>query len=126
MIHGCCFPPTTAGPRRIPMRRVIALVIVCSAAFIGPLIASRAATAADDDPNIIKTHNASGQLRTFNAAGALDLNNPFFQDLGTNGRTCFTCHQPQDAWTITPANVLERFIESNGTDPISAATTARI
>jgi cytochrome c peroxidase len=100
------------------MRRVIALVIVCSAALIGPLIASRAATAADDDPNIIKTHNASGQLRTFNAAGALDLNNPFFRDLGTNGRTCFTCHQPQDAWTITPAGVLERFIESNGTDPI--------
>jgi len=100
------------------MRRVIALVIVCSAALIGPLIASRTATAADDDPNIIKTHNASGQLRTFNAAGALDLNNPFFQDLGTNGRTCFTCHQPQDAWTITPASVLERFIESNGTDPI--------
>ena len=100
------------------MRRVIALVIVCSSAFIGPLIASGAATAADDDPNIITTRNGSGQLRTFNAACALDLNNPFFQDLGTNGRTCFTCHQPQDGWTITPANVLERFVESKGTDPI--------
>jgi cytochrome c peroxidase len=96
------------------MRRVIALVIVCSAA----IIASRAATAADDDPNIITTHNASGQLRTFNAAGGLDLNNPFFRDLGTNGRSCFTCHQPQDAWTITPASVVERFIDSKGTDPI--------
>jgi hypothetical protein len=100
------------------MRRVIALVIVCSSALIGSLIASRAATAADDDPNIITTHDASGQLRTFNANGALDLQNPFFRELGTNGRTCFTCHQPQDAWTITPANVVERFIGSKGKDPI--------
>src|SRR5438034_394356 len=101
------------------MRRVIALVMAGTAALVGPMIASRAATAADDDPNIITTRNASGQLRTFNANGPLDLQNPFFRDLGTNGRTCFTCHQPQDAWTITPANVVERFTESRGTAPIS-------
>ena len=100
------------------MRRVIALVMAGTAALVGPMIGSRAATAADDDPNIITTRNASGQLRTFNANGPLDLQNPFFRDLGTNGRTCFTCHQPQDAWTITPANVVERFIESRGKDPI--------
>ena len=100
------------------MRRVIALVMAGTAALVGPMIASRAATAVDDDPNIITTRNASGQLRTFNANGPLDLQNPFFRDLGTNGRTCFTCHQPQDAWTITPANVVERFIESRGNDPI--------
>ncbi len=29
-----------------------------------------------------------------------------------------TCHQPQAAWTITPANVQERFRESHGADPI--------
>jgi hypothetical protein len=101
------------------MRRIIALgVMVCTAALVGPLIVSRAATAADKDPNLLAFENASGQLRTFNVGGALDLDNPFFRDLGTNGRACVTCHQPDNAWTITPANVQARFAASLGTDPI--------
>jgi cytochrome c peroxidase len=44
--------------------------------------------------------------------------NPFFQDLGTNGRTCFTCHQPQTGWTVSAASVEARFKESSGTDPV--------
>lgn len=44
--------------------------------------------------------------------------NPFFQDLGTNGRTCFTCHQPQTGWTVSAASVQARFYASYGTDPI--------
>jgi hypothetical protein len=101
------------------MRRIIALGgMVCTAALIGPLIVSRAATAADKDPNLLAFENASGQLRTFNVGGALDLDNPFFRDLGTNGRACVTCHQPDNAWTITPANVQARFAASLGTDPI--------
>ena len=43
---------------------------------------------------------------------------PFFQDLGTNGRTCFTCHQPQTGWTVSAASVQARFYASFGTDPI--------
>ena len=31
--------------------------------------------------------------------------NPFFQNLGTNGRTCFSCHQPQEGWTVSAAGV---------------------
>ena len=101
------------------MRRVIVLgIMVCTAALVGPLIASRAATAADRDPNLLAFENAGGQLRTFNVGGALDLYNPFFQDLGTKGRRCVTCHQPDNAWTITPANVQARFAASQGTDPI--------
>ena len=60
----------------------------------------------------------TGQVRTLDVNGPLDLDNPFFQDLGTNGRRCVTCHQPAAAWTITPANVQERFEASRGTDPI--------
>src|SRR5262245_784094 len=48
----------------------------------------------------------------------LDTENAFFQSLGTNDRACFTCHQPQDGWTITPSSVRKRFVESNGFDPI--------
>jgi len=34
------------------------------------------------------------------------------------GRTCFTCHQPQNAWTVSSAGVSARFEASGGTDPI--------
>jgi len=62
--------------------------------------------------------DADGELRTIDVNGAIDLTNPFFQDLGTNGRRCITCHQPADAWTITPANVQRRFVDTDGNDPI--------
>lgn len=70
------------------------------------------------DPNLLAFENISGQLRTFNRSGAVDLDNPFFQDLGTNGRRCVTCHQPDAAWTITPDNVRARFVATTGADPI--------
>jgi len=74
----------------------------------------------DADTNTIAFDDASGQVRTFDKAGALDLKNPFFEDLGSNGRRCVSCHDPRAAWTITPANVQERFASSSGTDPIFA------
>ena len=64
------------------------------------------------------SRNASGLLRTIGFNAAPDLDNPFFQDLGTNGRRCVTCHQPTEAWTITPSGVQARFVESAGRDPI--------
>jgi hypothetical protein len=65
------------------------------------------------------THpNADGKVTTFSPAGRIDLENPFFQDLGTNRRTCFSCHQPDSAWTITPANLERRFEKTRGTDPV--------
>jgi len=92
--------------------------LASAVALSGPLVALRTATAADEDAGVLTSSNASGQLQTVNVNGALDVTNPFFQDLGTNGRRCVTCHQPDNAWTITPANVLGRFIASEGTDPI--------
>jgi cytochrome c peroxidase len=60
----------------------------------------------------------AGQFATFNFAGPIDTGNPFFQDLGTNGRSCVTCHQPADAWTVTPAHIRNRFAATAGRDPI--------
>jgi hypothetical protein len=44
--------------------------------------------------------------------------NAFFQDLGSNGRRCVTCHQASDAWSITPPHIQARFKATQGTDPI--------
>jgi hypothetical protein len=78
----------------------------------------RRAAAADGNPDVFDVQDPGGQVRTVDINGMLDLDNPFFQDLGTNGRRCVTCHQPGAGWTITPANVQERFRVSRGTDPI--------
>src|SRR2546421_10527839 len=42
-----------------------------------------------------------GAFATLNLGGPADTTtNPFFQDLGSNGRRCVTCHQPSDAWSV--------------------------
>jgi cytochrome c peroxidase len=67
---------------------------------------------------LLTFHDSSGQIRTLDVNGPLDLSNPFFQELGSNGRSCFSCHRPAQGWTITPESVRERFDESAGLDPI--------
>ena len=101
-------------------RRFVGLALVFCPAALAVMFstAGRPAAAAAADVEMVDAEDQSGQVRTLNVKGAFDLNNPFFQDLGANGRRCVTCHQPGAAWTITPANVQERFRESNGTDPI--------
>jgi hypothetical protein len=75
--------------------------------------------AADGGRNLLVFGNDHGLARTIDVNGERDLDdNPFFQDLGMNGRRCVTCHQPDSAWSITPANVQRRFAASRGTDPI--------
>jgi cytochrome c peroxidase len=97
-------------------------VAVCLAALTSLLtVTGRQAAADEHEPNLLAFDNPAGQMRTFNVNGAIDLDNPFFQDLGTNGRRCGSCHQPDSAWTITPANVQARFEASDGTDPIFTA-----
>jgi cytochrome c peroxidase len=69
-------------------------------------------------PNLFPFPNPSGLLRTFNTTGKADLTGPFFQSLGTNGRSCGTCHQASDAWSVSAAHVAERFENTQGLDPI--------
>lgn len=60
-----------------------------------------------------------GAFANLNLGGPTDTTaNPFFQDLGTNGRRCVTCHQPSDAFSVTPPHIRARFEATSGTDPI--------
>jgi cytochrome c peroxidase len=78
------------------------------------------ATAAPDEysPDPLTTPDASGWLRTFTPAGTIDTGNPFFQSLGTNGRSCNSCHRQAEGWTVTPAELQQRFDATQGLDPI--------
>jgi cytochrome c peroxidase len=69
-------------------------------------------------PNPLKTIDATGVLSTYGTNGGIDITNPFFQNLGTNGRTCNSCHISSSGWTITPADVQAKFAATAGTDPI--------
>jgi cytochrome c peroxidase len=65
--------------------------------------------------------NASGAMLTFshqNVDGYIDRNNAFFESLGTNGRSCASCHIASDAWTITPKSVQKIFKNTQGLDPL--------
>ncbi len=63
--------------------------------------------------------DSSGLIETYQPTGlTVTKNNAFFQNLGTNGRTCFSCHQPDQGWTVSAASVQRRFYLSQGLDPI--------
>ena len=70
-------------------------------------------------PNGVFFPNPSGASQTYSSTGGgIDLTGPFFQSLGTNGRTCGTCHQPSDGMSVSAANVQLRFMLTQGRDPI--------
>ena len=69
-------------------------------------------------PNLLPFPNPTGLLETFSTTGKMDLTGPFFQSLGANGRSCATCHQASDAWSVSAAHVAERFEHTQGLDPI--------
>jgi len=47
-----------------------------------------------------------------------DATNPFFKTLGSNARSCATCHAPNDGWSVTPGALQRRFTNTAGLDPI--------
>jgi cytochrome c peroxidase len=101
----------------MPIKSVRGFVVVlCAGALVG-LFATNRSTADDNDLSLT-FNDASGQISTVDVTGDLDSNNPFFQELGVNGRTCFSCHRPAQGWTITPQSVRARFAATAGLDPI--------
>jgi len=63
----------------------------------------------------------AGLLGNYQPGGpTLTANNAFFQSLGTNGRSCLTCHQPSQAMSVSAAYVREVFAATGGHDPLFA------
>jgi hypothetical protein len=70
-------------------------------------------------PNLFPLRNASGYLETYHDGGTpIDFTGPFFQSLGTNGRSCHSCHRPAAGWSVSPGEVQHRFAATRGFDPI--------
>jgi cytochrome c peroxidase len=62
--------------------------------------------------------NRYGVGETVHSTGAIDRTNPFFQALGANLRTCETCHDGNQGWTITASAMTMLFHQTQGTAPV--------
>ncbi len=71
-------------------------------------------------PAILTFDDPLGRVTTIDVNGpVVEKGNPFFDaSLGSNGRSCSTCHQARDGWTVSAPDLRARYDASHGTDPI--------
>ncbi|MYN44606.1 cytochrome C [Pseudoduganella sp. FT93W] len=79
-------------------------------------LATSLATSLAIDP-LQPVSNEAGSALTISSTGSIDSGNPFFQAMG-NGRSCASCHQPDNGWSIGPDKLTARFNGSAGLDPV--------
>jgi cytochrome c peroxidase len=96
-----------------------AAAVIAGSLTVASIVATAGRSTADErHPNELTFSDSTGVMRTITTDGAFDDQNPFFQSLGTNGRSCATCHQASQAWTVTPEGIQARFEATRGLDPI--------
>jgi len=93
--------------------RLIGVAFSCTLA-----LASLAAS--EHVANLFQFGDPTGAMATLRTHGALDASNPFFLSLGTNGRTCATCHIVGQALSLSAAEAQARFAATHGADPLFA------
>ena len=98
----------------ISTRRRVALALAVVFSLSTPAVAGEPTSL----PSMLPFRNPTGFAATFSTTGSIPLDGPFFQSLGSNGRSCGSCHQPSEGWTITPDGVRARFESTSGLDPI--------
>jgi cytochrome c peroxidase len=62
----------------------------------------------------------TGVIGTLDVTGPVDEQGAFFQSLGTNGRTCATCHVASQAMSLSATEIQLRFAHTRGQDPLFA------
>jgi hypothetical protein len=101
-------------------RRLTTGVTLVAAATVVAIATAYASSVPPRRTTELTFPNPSGVVATV-GLDELNSGNPFFQALGTNGRSCVTCHQPAQGWSITPAELRDRFDRTDGLDPIFRA-----
>jgi hypothetical protein len=65
--------------------------------------------------------DSSGAIETYSVNGTIATTGAFFQSLGTNGRSCSTCHIASQAFGLSALGAQVRYFLSGGHDPLFAS-----
>ena len=99
--------------RRNPNQAFVIPLGICVMAQLGTL------ASAQKLPNLFPFPNRSGIAETYNMnGGPIDMSGPFFQSLGSNGRSCSSCHRSSQGWSISADGMKAVFEITQGRDPV--------
>ena len=95
------------------------LAIATVGGSLGSSVSADVATELSSVPSLLEpVLNGAGIAATSHTSGGIDRQNPFFLNLGANGRTCETCHDSRTAWTTSPVLMSLLFATTGGTHPL--------
>ena len=103
------------------MNKPMSRGFIASLVIFGPLAMMARAHDLDSSDNSNGSEvsiDSTGMIQTINANGRTNTNGAFFQSLGTNGRSCATCHVADQAMSIAPPQIRQRFDQTRGRDPL--------
>ncbi len=80
-----------------------------------------AVSAASGGAQLVSAPDDGGRIGTLSTQGSIQPSGLFFRAVGTNGRSCATCHDPASAWSISGAAIRARFEATGGNDPLFRA-----
>jgi len=115
---------STSGPVRaqlLPQLLPVWFPLVWQQSRSAPVRAFQPGTTPTTIPQYEQHNDPSGRIATYQPKGSTaTAGNAFFTPFGTNGRTCFSCHQPQSGWSLDPASARAIFAATQGNDPLFA------
>jgi cytochrome c peroxidase len=114
-------PYSAVALGKVPRPRILApTVAIAVIAFSGSALS-------DTPPSSIAAPysqqffpDPTGVIATVNVNGPVKESGAFFQSLGTNERTCATCHVASQAMSLSAKDIQARFAETAGQDPLFA------
>lgn len=109
--------------RRTIRAAVAVVALLGSVWLLGSHLSSERVDAMSPDiqssiPNNHLFRNPGGKSATFSTQGSVNLTGEYFQAQGTNGRSCASCHIPEEAWSINPGTLQHLFDETKGKHPV--------
>ncbi|MEP6546370.1 MAG: hypothetical protein ABJD53_02810 [Gammaproteobacteria bacterium] len=93
---------------------------ICSAFGLASLVHADPGILGLFDPRLTIGLDATGLIGTYKIDGPIDKHNEFFMSLGTNGRSCATCHIAEQAMSFTPGHAQRLYERTRGADPLFA------
>lgn len=102
------------------MKKTMAAVLGLAAALAGVALAGPRSGSGRPTARLESFPDLAGAFETLSTTGRVDRRGAFFQSLGTNGRTCGTCHVPDQAFGLSAAAANRTFHRTRGHDPLFA------